>query len=105
MWVRRLTRAPFHTRYAQARVGGVLLFVLAVGIALWLDPGMAGWLGVVIAAVLGGWVLTLRGILCPACHRPAEDLGEDGIPILGAAPTRCASCHASLAPEPGPTHD
>lgn len=96
-FLQALATPSFRRRYNQARLGISVLFVLVLWIAIDVRPSWAGWLAIVLIGSVVGWLLTLRGILCPACYRPAKELDEGGIPILNAPPEQCQKCGMPLS--------
>lgn len=74
--------------------GGFACTLLGCGVGYWDGPRMlAGVLAVAgFAALLGGWALGLRFVVCPHCGRPLYDFPR----LPSQIPSYCPHCGKKL---------
>ena len=74
--------------------GGFACALLGCGVGYWDGPRMLAGVLVVVgfAALLGGWALGLRFVVCPHCGRPLYDFPR----MPSQIPSYCPHCGKKL---------
>ena len=80
--------------FRALRVSDALIYGLGCGVGYWDGPRMLAGVLVVagVAALVGGWALGLRFVVCPHCGRPLYDFPR----MPSQIPSYCPHCGKKL---------